>query len=175
MRESYVAFAGKRGDYGGGWWGNSANHDWEKRPLNPYLDPGVCRCPSDNGNEMTDNAFEGHGISYMNALWRVSGVNDYRYRIARVFGAAPPPAGDVRVSKTVSWVMGTGPIETKVILGDWPFNRQSPMAEAYSYWHDQRQRHHNVLFGDGHAAFHLFPFTLENDANVAFDVNADFW
>ncbi len=123
------------------------------RPLNRYV-PSISawQCPSDKGdaNYGAVNCFLGYGNSYCPEhvfdVWRVAHIT---------------------ADLDDSWDNGAVPIKgreiakspvNKIIQGDWEWENQSYNITTNAGWHNFKgQRRYNMLFGDGHVAFYLFP------------------
>ena len=53
----------------------------------------------------------------------------------------------------------------KIISGDSPWHGNQLIGDKRSAWHNVRgRRSHNMLFGDGHAQFYLFPPEMNDPA-----------
>jgi prepilin-type N-terminal cleavage/methylation domain-containing protein len=140
--------------------------DYTNRPLNKYV-PAVLtwRCPADAGdaNYSCSNCFSGYGDSYVTQndmdVWRTEHVtadsDDSMRALQGAEGLATVPikAGRVAVKPA-----------SKIIQGDWEWeNNGYDVNNPESWWHNYKgQRRQNMLYGDGHIEFYLFPPDIVN-------------
>jgi prepilin-type N-terminal cleavage/methylation domain-containing protein/prepilin-type processing-associated H-X9-DG protein len=129
------------------------------RPLNKYVsNVAVWRCPSDRGdaNYGAKNCFIEYGNSY------VTQHNADSWRTAHVTADIDPAwAGSARPIKGSDVARSAA---NKIIQGDWEWeNSGFDVNDPSSWWHNSRgQRRQNMLFGDGHVVFYLFPQEIKN-------------
>jgi len=123
----------------------------EKRPLTPYCKANdLFHCPADVGDSLYPGyktAWEAFGNSYRTQF----GVNTFRVRhvTAHVTDTSIRPIRSTEISVHPS---------NKIITGDSPWHGNRITSDPKSAWHTLRgKRSHNMLFGDGHAQFYLFP------------------
>jgi prepilin-type N-terminal cleavage/methylation domain-containing protein len=133
--------------------------DPTNRPLDRYV-PALetWHCPSDKGdaNYGALNCFVEYGNSYVTQhdvdSWRTAHVtadSDPTYALT----SKPIKAGEVARSPV-----------NKIIQGDWEWeNSGYNVGSPATWWHNSRsQRRQNMLFGDSHVAFYLFPDDIKN-------------
>jgi prepilin-type N-terminal cleavage/methylation domain-containing protein/prepilin-type processing-associated H-X9-DG protein len=128
----------------------------EKRPLTAYCRANdLFHCPADVGDSLYPaykSAWEAFGSSYRTQF----GVNTFR--VQHVTAAID----DLTIRPIRSTEIAVRPIN-KIICGDSPWHGNRVSSDPKSAWHNFRgKRSHNILFGDGHAQFYLFP-TEMND------------
>ncbi|MBI2925486.1 MAG: prepilin-type N-terminal cleavage/methylation domain-containing protein [Verrucomicrobia bacterium] len=129
----------------------------DQRPLFRYAQStDIFRCPSDVGDWFYTNktSWEAFGNSY-----RVQHhYNTFRTRhVTSQIGdsTAQPIKGSEIAVKPVN----------KIIQGDVPWHGNRLKNDKRSAWHNVRgKRSHNMLFGDGHAQFYLFPKEMNDPA-----------
>lgn len=122
------------------------------RPLNSYIcDTQIAHCPSDKGDPYQDNvtAFGGWGNSYLppwgrNHFATAMATDDVKPALVTDFNKAP---------------------SRKLIIGEWPWHGNRPLADPRTLWHGGNRRRFNILFGDGHAEYFEFPFDIESWIN----------
>jgi len=141
----------------------------DDRVLNPYLnnDPNASYCPSDIGDshpqfkDKINSCFDEFGTSYLPAAY------GNWSRVQYVFG----------YTKTTSKsIYELSPLSNKLILADWPWHWNRPVADAKTRWHDgDISRKLNVLFADGHAAYIDFTLEWELAPNLAPQKTWLFW
>ncbi|HEX4119073.1 MAG TPA: type II secretion system protein [Verrucomicrobiae bacterium] len=181
----------------GGWQGNGSSLGQiqgggippTERPLNVYMSiPSsatnenaylVFCCPSDKGEALV--AGEGAGENYSTPsgvrIFDTDGDSYYdewsctAWGVEIVTGERTTPdnpllvAGGLPPIKQARIAMGAA---GKIIIGDhnWPGNRPSELPQ--NQWHNFKgERKNNVLFGDSHVAFFMFPKAVESDSGFA--------
>jgi prepilin-type N-terminal cleavage/methylation domain-containing protein/prepilin-type processing-associated H-X9-DG protein len=160
------------------WHGGAAPPD--KRPLTPYAKAtDVFHCPGDVGDSLYPtykSAWEAFGSSYRTQF----GANTFRVRhvTAHVDDATVRP---IRSSEIAVHAVN------KIIMGDSPWHGNRVSSDPRSAWHTVRgKRSHNMLFGDGHAQFYLFPkemndpvlwniYVADNDTTNPYRPQPDFY
>lgn len=159
-KESYPRSLGWNAD--GGIQGKVADHHGgttvpEKRPLNAYAQAReVFRCPADAGDFFypQKTAWEAFGNSYRTQF----GVNTFRVRHV----TAHVDDRDIRPIKSSE--ISVSPVN-KIIQGDSPWHANRLINDKRSAWHNVRGKSSfNMLFGDGHAQFYLFPKEMQDPA-----------
>jgi len=152
----------------------------EKRPLTPYTKAtDLFHCPADVGDSLyplSKTVWEAFGNSYRTQF----GVNTFRVRhvTAHVDDRTIRPIKGTEIS--------IHPIN-KIICGDSPWHGNRVSGDPKSAWHTFRgKRSHNILFGDGHAQFYLFPkemndpvlwniYVPDNDQSSPYRPQPDFY
>jgi prepilin-type N-terminal cleavage/methylation domain-containing protein/prepilin-type processing-associated H-X9-DG protein len=130
-------------------------NDYTVRPLNKYVPAATAwQCPADKGdaNYQAANCFLDYGNSYVPEhdvdAWRVQHATaDTEKDFA---GTARPIKGSQVARRATN----------KIIQGDWEWENQSYNinSDPGAWWHNYRgQRRFNMLFGDGHVEYFLFP------------------
>jgi prepilin-type N-terminal cleavage/methylation domain-containing protein/prepilin-type processing-associated H-X9-DG protein len=129
----------------------------QQRPLNEYCKTSdLFHCPADVGDSLypaSKTVWEAFGNSYRTQF----GVNTFRVRhvTADIIDKSIRP---IRSSE-----VAIRPIN-KIITGDSPWHGNRISADPKSAWHTVRgKRSHNILFGDGHAQFYLFPKEMNEE------------
>lgn len=135
----------------------------ERRPLNRYV-PAVkaFQCPADKGDSLQKSylqplpkgkrtCYDAWGNSYL-AVWAVQTL-----RVKHVTGdskaARNDPAGLPMKTSEIAKSAAN-----KIIEGDWPVWADRDKNDPMSQWHNFKgQYRFNMLFGDGHTEFFLFP------------------
>ena len=135
------------------------------RPLNKYVSaPDAWRCPGDKGDSLYPDIFKGTlqscfaawGNSYLTA----GGYDTLRVKHVTGFSTVPPgdpvgrpmKFGDVAVSPA-----------NKIIQGEWHWYGDRSKVDPRGQWHNYKgQPRHNLLFGDSHTEFFLFPPEAKN-------------
>lgn len=149
------------------------------RPLNIYATAQECfHCPADVGDYFYKNksCWEAFGNSYRTQF----GGNSFRTRhiTAHVDDRETRPitTADISVSPV-----------NKLIIGDSPWHGNRLINDKRSAWHNVLgRRSHNMLFGDGHAQFYVFPqemndpvlwtiFTPDTDTTSKYAPRPDFF
>lgn len=131
-------------------------NDYTNRVLNKYVPAASAwQCPSDKGESIyqVDNCFVAYGNSYCPQhdvdAWSVQHITaDTDSNYAQ--GATPIKSSAIVPSPA-----------NKIIQGDWVWEfagGNNVTNDSSTWWHnDKGQRRFNILFGDGHAAFFVFP------------------
>jgi prepilin-type processing-associated H-X9-DG protein len=133
----------------------------EKRPLYPYVDPGLARCPSDLGDPLWRNSscFEQYGTSY-SIQW-----NADRYGVGPITSSTvPSKAEDFHNAPS-----------TKFVLADWPWHGDRRLAFEGTRWHSDVARRFNTLFSDGHAEYFDFTIFMESMGPRRSDPSFRWW
>jgi len=124
------------------------------RPLNHYTQAlDLFRCPADAGDFFYPNktCWEAFGNSYRTQF----GVNTFRTR------HVTSHVEDRQIKPIQSSEIAASPAN-KIITGDSPWHGNRLKQDKRSAWHNVRgKRSHNILFGDGHAQFYLFPKEMD--------------
>ncbi|MCI0537795.1 MAG: type II secretion system GspH family protein [Verrucomicrobiales bacterium] len=125
------------------------------RPLNRYTQAlDLFRCPADAGDFFYPNktCWEAFGNSYRTQFE----VNTFRTRHVTA------PIGDPQIRPINTSHIAISPAN-KIITGDSPWHGNRLKQDKRSAWHNVRgKRSHNILFGDGHAQFYLFPKEMDD-------------
>lgn len=147
------------------------------RPLNRYLQsPAAAQCPNDLGDPFqlnVDSCYEAYGTSYL-PQWN-DGIGTAYFGVIPVIGAGTihangtttinpnrPPAqvdNSVRYGANLELVY-TGSWSKKIILGVFNWHGNRLLTDPRVLWHKPSTksiRQQNMLFGDGHAEFFVFP------------------
>ncbi len=147
------ADGGQRGQvddhHGGGAWPTN-------RPLNKYTAIDLFRCPADVGDYFYTNksCWDAFGNSYRTQF----GVNTFRVRHVTA------DVTDLSIRPIKSTEIALSPVN-KIITGDSPWHGNRLKDDKRSAWHNVRgKRSHNLLFGDGHAQFYVFPKEMDDPA-----------
>jgi len=136
-------------------------NDVSNRPLNRYVPAATAwRCPSDRGEAryQVDNCFVAYGNSYCPQ----HSVDDWG--VQHVTADSEPSYSHDAVPIKGREIASSP--ANKIIQGDWdwelPANDVS--SDPSTCWHNEKgQRRFNMLFGDGHVAFFVFPPVLGMD------------
>lgn len=147
-----------------------------ERPLNRYLknNAQVSMCPSDRGDARKTsviNTFDAYGTSYQiqwndGSLWPgfgvvpVTGWSELRLDGLKNFNVKTLPAAKHGASIRLGNRVFKGPWSQKIILGDFNWHGNRPISDKRVLWHPpskQNTRQQNMLFGDGHVEFFMFP------------------
>ncbi len=118
------------------------------------------RCPADKGDFLrpanTRNCYNGYGNSYL-VQWQHDS-----FRVRHVAGDANAPRGSYEATPLKTTEIALGPTH-KIIQGDWPWHANRGNIDKRSIWHNYKGRSRfNMLFGDGHVEFYLFPDKLKD-------------
>jgi len=118
------------------------------------------RCPADKGDFLrpanTRNCYNGYGNSYL-VQWQHDS-----FRVRHVAGDANAPRGSYEATPIKTTEIALGPTH-KIIQGDWPWHANRGNIDKRSIWHNYKGRSRfNMLFGDGHVEFYLFPDKLKD-------------
>jgi prepilin-type N-terminal cleavage/methylation domain-containing protein/prepilin-type processing-associated H-X9-DG protein len=130
------------------------------RPLNRYTQVyELWRCPADKGDFLNGANIKNCYLSYGNS-YLVQWQHD-SFRVRHVAGDPNGPDAYARTPiKTTE--IGLGPTH-KVVQGDWAWHANRGNTDQKSIWHNYKGRSRfNMLFGDGHVEFYLFPDKLKD-------------
>jgi len=131
------------------------------RPLNRYTQVyELGRCPADKGDFLrpanTRNCYNGYGNSYL-VQWQHDS-----FRVRHVAGDANARRGSYEANPIKTTEIALGPAH-KIIQGEWPWHANRGNIDKRSIWHNYKGRSRfNMLFGDGHVEFYLFPDKLKD-------------
>lgn len=127
------------------------------RPLNRYTQTtDIFFCPADKGDIFRNtrprtNCFQQYGNSYL-----VNWVGD-AFRVRRVTGDSLAPRGSAQAQSIRQSEISVSP-SNKILQGDWPWHANRGNTDRRSIWHNDRGKSRfNMLFGDGHIEYYLFP------------------
>lgn len=138
--------------------GLGVNVPTEERPLNRYAaSPGVYHCPADKGDALygVKSSFIAYGNSY-NTQFRHDS-----FGVKRVNGDASFPPGSYSRASLKMNEVEISPVN-KLLTGDLPWHGNRNNMDARTVWHQYRgQQRFNMLFGDGHVEFYLFPADMQ--------------
>jgi len=130
------------------------------RPLNRYTHVyQLWRCPADKGDFLNPanikNCYASYGNSYL-VQWQHDS-----FRVRHVAGDANSSILYERTPIKTSEI-ALGPSH-KIIQGDWPWHANRGNIDKRSIWHNYKGRSRfNMLYGDGHVEFYLFPDKLKD-------------
>ena len=130
------------------------------RPLNLYTQVyELWRCPADKGDFLNGANIKNCYLSYGNS-YLVQWQHD-SFRVRHVAGDPNGPDAYARTPiKTTE--IGLGPTH-KVVQGDWAWHANRGNTDQKSIRHNYKGRSRfNMLFGDGHVEFYLFPDKLKD-------------
>lgn len=126
------------------------------RPLNKYTQVyEVFRCPNDKGDRLNganiQNCYLKYGTSYL-PQWQ---HDSFRTRhVSGDVGAAKGSYENLSI-KTSELSLGAS---HKIVQGDWAWHANRGNTDTKSIWHNYKGKSRfNMLFGDGHVEFYLFP------------------
>jgi prepilin-type N-terminal cleavage/methylation domain-containing protein/prepilin-type processing-associated H-X9-DG protein len=129
----------------------SANmYGFKDRPLN-VMAPSVnvfC-CPRDKGDTLT-GTWGPLFIAYGNSYVMQTGEDSFRikYLLSLANGSYGPRVKPSSITRT----------DNKIIAGEWPLHPNRPLNDPRTQWHNHgEKRAFNVVFGDGHAEYYIFP------------------
>jgi len=129
------------------------------RPLNRYtLVYELWHCPADKGDFLrgTKNCYASYGNSYL-VQWQHDS-----FRVRHVAGDAGAPSGSYEGTPIKTTEIALGPSH-KVVQGDWAWHANRGNTDQKSIWHNYKGRSRfNMLYGDGHVEFYLFPDKLRD-------------
>ncbi len=127
------------------------------RPLNRYAQATEAfRCPADKGDIFRNtraqtNCYFQYGNSYL-----VNWASD-AFRVKHVTGDSRGAKGSPQATPIKTSEIGISPVN-KIIQGDWPWHANRGNTDRRSIWHNDRGKsRYNMLFGDGHVEYYLFP------------------
>ncbi|MFO1499222.1 MAG: prepilin-type N-terminal cleavage/methylation domain-containing protein [Verrucomicrobiota bacterium] len=131
------------------------------RPLNPYTQAyELWRCPNDKGDRLNSanivSCFKSYGNSYLPQFQHDS------FRVRHIAGdeAMPRTSYEGTPIKTAEIALGAS---HKILQGDWAWHANRGNTDRRSVWHNYKGKSRfNMLFGDGHVEFYLFPNELTN-------------
>jgi prepilin-type N-terminal cleavage/methylation domain-containing protein/prepilin-type processing-associated H-X9-DG protein len=131
-----------------------------RRPLNLYVPaPEAFHCPADKGDSLwktyfvknIKSCYDAWGNSYL-AVWSVETL-----RVKHVTGDALAAKGTPQATPMKASEIAKS-ASNKIVEGDWPVWADRDKKDPMSQWHNYRgQYRFNMLFGDGHTEFFLFP------------------
>ncbi len=134
------------------------------RPLNVYTQAReIFRCPADKGDifrntRVGTNCYLQYGNSYL-VNWAVDA-----FRVKHVTGDSRAPRGSPEATPIRTSEIARSPAN-KIIQGDWPWHANRGNTDRRSIWHNDRGKsRYNMLFGDGHVEYYLFPPPREMEA-----------
>ena len=142
------------------------------RPLNRYANNvRIFRCPGDRGDALpgneVDNCFLAYGNSYL-VQWARDAYGVKHVTGDSLAGAPANMAIPIRMSAVAQTPA------TKFLIADWPWQPNRIITSRRAEWHNYRgKRYMNVLYGDGHVQYYLFPNTIDQNAPV--DLNYLWW
>ncbi len=126
------------------------------RPLNKYTQTyEIFSCPGDKGDflRLTDikaTCYKQYGNSYL-VNWAVDA-----FRVRHLTGDSKEKNTDAATPIKTSQI-ARSPVN-KIIQGDWPWHANRGNVDKRSIWHNYKGRSRfNMLFGDGHVEYYLFP------------------
>jgi prepilin-type N-terminal cleavage/methylation domain-containing protein/prepilin-type processing-associated H-X9-DG protein len=130
------------------------------RPINAYTQVyELWQCPNDKGDKLNSaaikNCYRSYGNSYL-PQWQHDS-----FRVRHVAGDAQAPRGTYEATpiKLAEIALGAS---HKVVQGDWPWHANRGNVDTKSIWHNYKGRSRfNMLFGDGHVEYYLFPTEME--------------
>ena len=136
------------------------------RPLFRYQgSPEIFRCPADKGDIFREaaigdykctNCYAQYGNSYL-MEWAVDYV-----RTRRITGDINAPRGSDQGMSLKTSDIARSPAN-KIIHGDWIWHVNRGWDNPKSIWHNYKGRSRfNMLYGDGHVEFYLFPDKLRD-------------
>jgi len=125
------------------------------RPLNKYNKAyEIFRCPNDKGDAHgadVKHCYLSYGTSYL-PQWQHDS-----FRTRHVLGDINKARGayENMPIKTAELSLGAS---HKIIQGDWAWHANRGNTDKKSIWHNYKGKSRfNMLFGDGHVEFYLFP------------------
>jgi prepilin-type N-terminal cleavage/methylation domain-containing protein/prepilin-type processing-associated H-X9-DG protein len=131
------------------------------RPLNAYTQAyEVWRCPNDKGDRLNsqpiNNCYRSYGNSYL-VQWQ---HDSFRVRHVAGDASAPRTSYEGRPIKTSEIALAPS---HKIVQGDLAWHANRGNVDKRSVWHNYKGKSRfNMLFGDGHVEFYLFPNELAN-------------
>lgn len=140
------------------------------RPLNRYAAAlEAFRCPADKGDPLNTgkqirNCYLNYGTSYLPQFQHDS------FRVRHILGDVNFAKGSYENTPIKNSAIALGPTH-KILQGDWPWHANRGNTDKKSIWHNYKGKSRfNMLYGDGHVEFYLFPNQL---ANWTFDPKPD--
>jgi prepilin-type N-terminal cleavage/methylation domain-containing protein/prepilin-type processing-associated H-X9-DG protein len=133
------------------------------RPLNKYVMAyEAFRCPNDKGDRLNsaqiNNCYLKYGTSYL-PQWQHDS-----FRTRHVLGDANAGRGSYENLPIKTAELALGPTH-KIIQGDWAWHSNRGNTDKKSIWHNYKGKSRfNMLFGDGHVEFYLFPPPAQMEA-----------
>lgn len=130
------------------------------RLLNVYTQTyELWRCPNDKGDRLNSqnivNCYRSYGNSYL-PQWQHDS-----FRVRHVLGDVASARGSYEAQPIKTSELSLGPSH-KILQGDWPWHANRGNVDKRSIWHNYKGKSRfNMLFGDGHVEFYLFPNELE--------------
>ena len=132
----------------------------DRRPLDKYVaNVETFHCPGDKGDSLwksqfpvnVHSCFDGWGNSYL-AVWAVETM-----RIQHVTGDSTAAPGSPEARSMRLGAIARHP-SNKLIEGDWLWWADRDKKDPWSQWHNFKGQYKmNVMYGDGHTEFFLFP------------------
>lgn len=142
------------------------------RPLNVYVGAvEVFHCPADKGDFLysAKDCFNEYGNSYLVQFQHDS------YRVKHVAGDSRFARGTYEATPIKADEVSRKP-SSKIIQGDWPWHANRGVVDTKSIWHNYRgQSRFNMLFGDGHVQYFLFPKDLPDWIWTPVDSGFTWW
>lgn len=129
------------------------------RPLYRYARAfELFQCPADKGDLLNGAGIKNCYLSYGNSYlpqWQHDS-----FRVRHVLGDLGAPRGSyANLPMTTAEVALAA--NKKILQGDWPWHANRGNLDPKSIWHNYKGRSRfNMLFGDGHVEFYLFPEEL---------------
>lgn len=153
----------------------------ERRPLNKYVSSFESyHCPADKGDMLyksqfpkgTKSCYDAWGNSYL-TVWAVESL-----RVKHVTGDSKAAKGSKEALPMKTGEIARSP-SNKLVQGDWIWWADRDKNDPWSQWHNVKGQYKmNVLYGDGHTAYFLFPKETKNwgyDGGPAPDPNFTWW
>lgn len=151
-QRSWSAGGGKDGTYG-------VFVAQTNRPLNRYVQAvELFRCPADKGDFLNQakHCFTEYGNSYLVQFQHDS------FRVKKIAGDLNAAVNSYEYTPIKTSEVARKPVN-KVIQGDWPWHANRGNVDKKSIWHNYKGRSRfNMMFGDGHVEFYLFPKEMAN-------------
>lgn len=127
------------------------------RPLNKYTQTyEIFSCPADKGDifrvtNLKSNCYQLYGNSYL-VNWAVDA-----FRVRHITGDINGAKGSDNARPIKTSEIARSPVN-KIMQGDWPWHANRGNLDKRSIWHNDKGRSRfNMLFGDGHVEYYLFP------------------
>jgi prepilin-type N-terminal cleavage/methylation domain-containing protein len=133
----------------------------KERPLYPYVDEEIARCPSDLGDPLwrNPNCYDAYGTSY-SIQWTAN-----RYGVA-------PVTHHTRPAKATTFDVSPS---NKMVLADWPWHGDRRLSMPGTRWHSDTGRVFNTLFAEGHVEFFDFTPLMETMHGFRGDPKERWW